>query len=363
MLKKLTIDNFRGFQHLELGPLDRVNLIAAKNNGGKTALLEALRVLWHPDDPRVVAKLYRERGFLSMFSRVGYEEMWTWLFHQRHIDKPAVITANDEQGANRLRLRLLQLSQPVKVNLSESEAQSRSTDEDQLPLRDLSIELEMAYEASVQSFGQVTKARRSPKGGLDVVYDRPALPKGPVMVLIGTSPELSGPVVSMFSTLAKRKAEQPVIEAARKVEKRLRRLSVQVLGNRPMLHADLGGQELIPLRLMGDGFQRLIEVLIAAFYLQDGLLLIDEIENGLHFSVLPDLWTAIREATRQTNVQVFATTHSYDCIRTAHNAFIQEEPYGLRLHRLEYDEAGQVVGKTYDRDTLDASLEMLLEVR
>jgi AAA15 family ATPase/GTPase len=40
--RSFTVKNFRGFEKLTIESLERVNLIAGKNNVGKTALLEAL---------------------------------------------------------------------------------------------------------------------------------------------------------------------------------------------------------------------------------------------------------------------------------------------------------------------------------
>ena len=62
------------------------------------------------------------------------------------------------------------------------------------------------------------------------------------------------------------------------------------------------------------------------------------------------------------NVQVFATTHSWECIKSAHEAFLDSKQYDLRLHRI--DRIGQdITAVTYDQKTLDTSVEMSLEVR
>jgi AAA15 family ATPase/GTPase len=167
----------------------------------------------------------------------------------------------------------------------------------------------------------------------------------------------------MFSSLVKNKAEGPVIEAARRVDGRLQKLSVLALGAQPMIHADLGGKELVPLRLMGDGFSRLIEILIVIFAARGGVVLIDEIENGLHYSALPELWGAIYEASQAAGVQIFATTHSYECIKVAHEVFREHDPYRLRLHRLDFDVDKGTVVTTFDKDTLETTLEHLWEIR
>jgi len=95
---------------------------------------------------------------------------------------------------------------------------------------------------------------------------------------------------------------------------------------------------------------------------QNGVVLVDEIENGLHHSTLPNVWQAIGEVARQFKTQVFATTHSLECITAAHQAFSASERYDFRLHRLECtDETIRAV--TYDQESLAAAIKTGLEVR
>ena len=66
---------------------------------------------------------------------------------------------------------------------------------------------------------------------------------------------------------------------------------------------------------MGQGLTHVARLMLDATAVQDGVLLVDEVENGLHHAVLPDIWRAVRTAAEQFNVQVFATTHSFECLQ------------------------------------------------
>ena len=79
-------------------------------------------------------------------------------------------------------------------------------------------------------------------------------------------------------------------------------------------------------------------------------------------SVLPKVWWAIGEVARRFDTQVFATTHSLECIVAAHRAFSKSERYDFRLHRLERVN-GTIRAVTYDQETLEAACEAGLEVR
>jgi len=90
--------------------------------------------------------------------------------------------------------------------------------------------------------------------------------------------------------------------------------------------------------------------------------LIDEIENGLHHSILPRVWQAIGAAAQEFNTQVFATTHSLECIAAAHKAFMESESYDFRLHRLERKDE-KIRAVTYDQEDLNSAIETGFEVR
>jgi AAA15 family ATPase/GTPase len=90
--------------------------------------------------------------------------------------------------------------------------------------------------------------------------------------------------------------------------------------------------------------------------------LIDEVDNGLHYSHLPQIGAAIAQSAKQFHVQVFATTHSKECIIAAHSAFSQSFDYDFSLHRLEQMDGGiRVV--TYDKEALEAAIDTGFEVR
>lgn len=153
-----------------------------------------------------------------------------------------------------------------------------------------------------------------------------------------------------------------LLEALKTFEPRLRRLSVLVIGGVPMIHGDIGLNRLLPLPEMGDGMTRLAEIILAIGNAPNGMVLVDEIENGIHHSKMPDVWRTIDKASQLFNTQVFATTHSLECIKAAHNVFKEKDVYDLKVHRLERTDA-TVRALTYGKDELDAAFEIMLEVR
>jgi hypothetical protein len=167
--------------------------------------------------------------------------------------------------------------------------------------------------------------------------------------------------LTRFSELKIEKRDRAIVEALRLFEPRLTDLQILVAPE-VALHGDVGNGRLLPVSIMGDGVQRLGSILMAGIAASGGLLLIDEIENGIHHSVLKQVFEVIGHAARENDVQIFATTHSYECIQAAQAAFAGEHANDLRLHRLEVVKGG-LNAITYPGDVLQAALDMEREVR
>lgn len=158
-------------------------------------------------------------------------------------------------------------------------------------------------------------------------------------------------------------AEDQVEQMLRKIEPRLRSIrSLQPYGV-PLLYAGVDGiPERIPVFQLGHGFSRLLTVIAEIVASRKPVVLIDEIENGLHHSVLPDIWRGLLTACERSEVQIFATTHSWECVAAAHQAFSESLEYPLAVFRLE-EKKGQINAIAYDRESLEFSIQEELEVR
>ncbi len=107
---------------------------------------------------------------------------------------------------------------------------------------------------------------------------------------------------------------------------------------------------------------RLLGIALALVNCRDGMLLVDEIECGLHYSILPDVWKLIFKTAKDLNVQVFATTHSKDCIEAFEEAAREDEESEGILIRLER-QGERIVAKTIDEKRLELAVNHNVEVR
>jgi predicted ATPase len=165
-----------------------------------------------------------------------------------------------------------------------------------------------------------------------------------------------------LSNLAVSKQVDKIVKVLQIIRPDLQDLTVQFVGGIPIIHGDLGRSRLMPLPLMGDGMGRLLNIALAIPQAADGLVLIDEVENGLHYTIVSQVWKAVAAMAREYDAQVFATTHSYECIQAAHQAFTETEGTDFYLHRLEEVE-GVIRAVTLNLEDLGAALETGWEVR
>ena len=184
----------------------------------------------------------------------------------------------------------------------------------------------------------------------------------PVGVLLGRHTRKPEDDAKLFSELQAVGRHQEIVDTLRILEPRLTQLSVLVLGSIPMIYGDIGLGQLVPLPQMGEGLTRILSLALEIGKSRHGVMLVDEIEHGLHHSVMVKVWQAIIETAHKNDAQVIATTHSWKCIQAAHAAFATAGPEDFRLHRLERIK-GEVQAITYDQESLETSVEMNLEVR
>ena len=117
----------------------------------------------------------------------------------------------------------------------------------------------------------------------------------------------------------------------------------------------------VPLKRLGDGAQRLFGIAVALANCQDGILLIDEVENGIHFSIQPALWRMIFTAARKGNIQVFAATHGWDCIVGFAIAANQSPEVGALIRLEQFKQ--QIDAIHYSEEELEVAAQQRIEVR
>lgn len=354
MLEELHIKNYRCFEDVTFDSLQRVNLLAGRNNVGKTSVLEAIFLLTAHFNPSVSANINTFRGIAV--SVLHPEEIWGWLFPLRDTRKTIQIGAVID-GAPPVRLDIA-LEQPSEATVAKSDLDSLNPehvvltadtgDSAHLVLRYFSGTEEQAVARAWIEGGNI-KEKRAKKKIADAAFLSP-------------SKAFTAENVGWFSALDQIGRGPEVVEPLKIIEPRLRGLSVQLIGGVPAIAGDIGMGRMLPVAHMGQGTGHLLTILLAIVSYPKGIVLIDEFENGFHHSSMRDIWKAIALASARSETQLFLTTHSSECIKAAHQAFEELGDDGLCFQRLERRRDG-IVPVPYGLEALETTIEAHLEVR
>lgn len=354
MFTALRIENFRGFRQLSLQSLQRINLFAGMNNVGKTALLEAIFLHLGPNNPELALRINGFRGMEPVLLEA--EPLWGWLFYGKDLNSTIVITSQSVAGIERHLKITLEREHSALLSLANEPGTAKAGPP---------ISTQASFSALLLEYTDSTGIKTCSKGLLmpgRVRFESSGanieLVPG---VFLGSRLFTLREDAERFSKLTELGLEDEILPTLRLLEPRLKRLALLVSGGVPSIHGDVGIGRLIPVSLMGEGLARLLSLLLTVYTTQNGCVLIDEIENGLHYSVMHKVWEALMEAAKNADTQLFATTHSRECIMAAHRV-AQLAHYDFNLQRLERMD-GEVTVVGYDREMLDTADEFAMEVR
>lgn len=350
MIQDLRISNFKCFQDVHLRDLGRFNVIVGRNGGGKTALLEALFLLASVG-PELVLKIRRMRGLGDSVSisaeRGSFESLWRDLFFD--FDQTSTIALRAVGTDENTRSLNVSYGPPAGATLPFGKG----------PVEEHVRHAAIDFEYGLANGDAVTCQSTLTSQGLSfgaVVETFPAILLSPVL---REGPEHNG---QRFSSLSKKGEHEAVVSAVRKQFPFIEGLSVEYHGGTAMVHAKLRSvHEKVPLPLVSDGINKMLSILLAVHHFSRGIILIDEMENGLYFDLMGRASAAILDATREANTQLFATTHSLEYLR-ALLPVVREHPDDFRLLRTTKDNGASAVD-CFDGQHFAAALEEGLEIR
>ena len=347
MLTQLKIRNYRGFRDLAMDSLKAINLIAGKNNTGKTSLLEAVFLLSGEGDSQMMLNPNVIRG-LEPGSTKGeaVKIFWKHLFFGLNMEQSIEIQGNHPKHGP-LALKITPDRQST-TNLDSAERISATNQMD-----NLSLVLQF------QCDGKLFECRISQKGeGFEGQH--PLVRQLSAAILLPQK-RTDQEDAHRLGKLKQKKQGDVVLEALRIIEPKLKSIEENSSSGTNLIWGDIGLSELVPLATMGEGMNRIARIVsIMASVPEGSVVLIDEIENGLHHSILPDIWRHIDKVAQKFDTQIIATTHSRECVRATRRASL--DPERFRYHRLEVGEEGNY-RVTYDPEVLESAFEHNFEIR
>ncbi len=378
MYRSFSIENFRLFDRLKVEPLSRVNLIAGENNVGKTALLEAIWLHHGPNIPELCLRLSGFRGIPGPNPRRFLHD----IFYDFDAERDITLSARGDWGKNERTLRISsRVAESAVVAIPASNLPvapppgSQESDFSAVSPSEIVFNYTDEHEKNFISTSRWVRSDHSvglspalpPISSEGLVSHQASMPERPSAVFVSAR-QRSGPEqdVNRFGEAELDGYSDDILECLRKVDPRIKRLITIQNPPTPMVYVDVGLSRPVPMGFLGDGIGRLLSMALAFHSARNGAILIDEIENGIHYSKLEAIWERVGWLSSEFNVQVFATTHSYECVKAAHAAFKNAElGDDFSLMRLQRDRrTGQIENIAYDdKEALDYAMEYEREVR
>lgn len=324
--KNIEINNFRGIDHLKIDDFSRVNVFLGQNGSGKSSILETIMMLVgisNPELPQAINSL-RSRGSMGQFIHVRD------MFHNLILQNPPDVSAVQFNNTKRHLL--------LKIPYAFDGQEQTTVPIGQIPRSDA-----MATVNQVEMNFDITDEGKKKHHKSALIFNQQGIPKNRsiaegyqeslIASLISASLFFAN-VANDLAELVKRNMKQIVIERLVNFDNRI--TSIEVLPDGVYVGMN-GVPELLPISMHGDGLSRYLTILAASANPINNMVLIDEIDNGLHYSAYKKLWEAIFALAVSTNKQIFITTHSKETLQKLNQMLAEHPEYQneMRLYTIE----------------------------
>lgn len=379
--KKIHIQGFRGIKNLEIEDLSRVNVFLGQNNSGKSSILEAIFLLTGFNSPALILNIdifrnlmhNEEDDFRFSFYNLDYSSKLLIegdLFEKNSYRKLEIIPKNSK-SIKKVPVQKLEPSTIGDGTLStETTVQSDSLIETKLNTIDDINSLE--FKCEVKDF-QVEKKvftssiilNRVSHGIEFTIEPDPKKYSGGFKALIqGVNFRNVKELAKRIENLIVSKKKDTLIRDLKQIESRITDI---ITSTNSMIYVDIGAKRMIPSNLMGDGFLKYMNIVANINEVKDGVMLIDEIDNGLHFTAMKKLWKTILASSEANKAQLFITTHSKESLNFLKEV-IEESDMQVYKPLVKCFTISKLADDTvkaypYDFDSLEYAIENDVEIR
>lgn len=368
MITKLRLENFKGFKRLEVPETSTITLIGGQNNIGKTSLLEGIFLFYDTGDPGMFMRHLAWRG-INVVSSIDPDIVVAPIFYHFDFKQHLKIAVSDAiyRVVMEVAFHVDSVDRSININLADTSGAIPQIKSDLTSQSSYDFKIE--YKIDGQDTQSTHLLMNKSLSNLNVHFS-PGVIKGfpdkmrNGAIYLGLPVNTNADDTVRFAQLDIENRIPRVINFLQVLEPKLVGLS-SVTGPQQIsvMYADVGMGRKIPMALLGGGMNRLLSIILAIATVKNGIVLIDEVDAGIHYSHMPKVWEGISRAAREFNCQIFATTHSYECLQAAYNGIAQADmAHEFRYIRLERNQQ-EIVAQTYTHDLLGAALSRGWEVR
>lgn len=307
MINNVKIERLRGIRECILDDFGRFNIFLGHNNCGKTTVLEAIYLFLGNDNIIGNVNINNLRQLI-----VDNDEKYKLNFYNLETEYPITMSGMYDKSPRSAEFKYWErYAEAIDVN----------------DIKDKQTALEKEY--GLQLTFITSTGKYQSKLILSSNKDKQARAEAPKelgchinSVYLSSIIGHGDFAVNFYSEILKKKKEDKLISILCEIEPSIKDI---IIAN-GMIMVDIGLSQRVPIQVLGDGIRKIFEVIVAMFQCENGVLMIDEMENGFHYQSMPILWRAIIQTAKELNVQIFATTHNIDTLQAA-NAVLQEEAF------------------------------------
>lgn len=350
---KIEINNFRSISHLELNNLSKVNLFVGKNNVGKSTTLESAFLLSGMSNPTLAESINRIRG-LDDFTESKF------IFHNFNLKSSPTFIGNMNSGAK----RILTIS-PENEMLGNS---SNSVPDNKIKKLKFSFSLQSdksPESVKYNSFLEYKNKEQSGISGMSARIGELRIPKAykEKLYAVYITENVGNVLPSKIAKLVREKKDEEIVT----ILKRAFNINIKKIAVLPNgIFFDIDEiDEMVSLALMGTGVQRFLNIIGSLENEKTSIFFIEEIENGLHYSIYKELWKYIFSLANLTNSQFFITTHSVEvmsCFKAVLEEMKECQDFA-RIISLENTKKMGLMAYDYTYEQFGAAIEKSIEIR
>lgn len=302
--RDITIKNFRGIDYLEIKDFASINIFVGKNDVGKTSILEAIFLLSGMSNLPLALQINGRRGVQTHQQEDGLR----YLFHNMSLDKQVSIKGHLERDGVR-QLTISPKFKSIDTGIQGSSSSLTTKTEQAKTLLGLIAEYGIGDELKYHDELLTDKDPFEFKSGEE--YEESIL-----CTFLSPVQRSNKSTQEEIDSLIKAKKKRDIVECLQLFDLRVRNLESSSLGI--FVEVDDVG-ELLPLGMLGDGMSKYLNIIASALVTKIGgsnVILLDEFENGLHYTAQRKLWSILCKIVEETGLQLFITTHSVEALRS-----------------------------------------------
>jgi predicted ATPase len=313
MISSVDIENFRPFKKLTLSNLERINIVVGDNSSGKTAFLEAI-FLASAANPQLPINLRLWRGLEATVATTTteiYDALWSNLFNE--FDKNRTISIQLHGSENDSRTLFMHFQKEAAVTLPLK--QNGGATGELKPAA--GIYQPFVFHWKVPNEPDMVLTMKLGAAGLQMegITRESNLRSAFIPAHAQTSQQYTA---SLFSNLSKENKEGDFINALVKQFPHIQKVSVEIEAGAPSLFVSVPWvARKMPLALFSNAASNLATILLNIAASTKGIVCLDEIENGFHYTRQASIWEQLYQFANDYQTQVFATTHSLECLKAA----------------------------------------------